>query len=218
MRKNLLLLGFLFLITLVAVLYLDRPFAIWINDHLSKNQPFLRQALNSLEIIFGFGISKFLLGFVLLATALVVWLVKKSRQKTNIILFIALSHITSRLVAGVIKNFFNRSRPFEFLENRQLGDFFVQAGGSSFPSGHVAYFFGLFLPLFFLFPKYKFLFLVIPIFVSIERIVTNDHYPGDVLFSAWLSFLFTIIFKSIFIKDKNNFSILKNATDVNVPR
>ena len=206
MKKNILLLIFLSLLTLVTVLYIDRPFAVWINNNVSKDLPVMRNAINFLEIIFGFEISKFLLGFILLAAALIMWLIKKSKQQTNIILFIAVSHITSRLVAGVLKNFFDRSRPFEFLDNMAIDDFFVNTGGSSFPSGHVAYFFGLFLPLIFLFPKYWYFFLPIPVFVFIQRIVTNDHYLGDALFSVGLSYLFTICFKSIFIKNTNDLS------------
>ena len=105
--------------------------------------------------------------------------------------------VLSRLVAGVLKNVFDRSRPYVFVNDNSVNDFFY-TGGSSFPSGHAAHFFGLFLPLMVLFPRYKWALLVIPVFVAVQRVIANDHYISDVLGGALIALLFTYIFQQLF--------------------
>jgi membrane-associated phospholipid phosphatase len=50
----------------------------------------------------------------------------------------------------------------------------------SFPSGHAAFYAGLFLPLALLFPRWAVPLLAIPLLVGGERIASHDHYASDV--------------------------------------
>jgi membrane-associated phospholipid phosphatase len=82
-----------------------------------------------------------------------------------------------------LKNVFLRTRPFQGEDK-----FFVE-GGSSFPSGHAAHFWGLFFAIAIAFPRLRIPFLILAIFVSIARVVVNDHYVGDVIGSAAIAAL-----------------------------
>jgi membrane-associated phospholipid phosphatase len=67
-------------------------------------------------------------------------------------------------------------------------------GGSSFPSGHTAFYFGLFLPLAWLFPRHHTAWMFVPVFIALARINANDHYLADVCTSIVLCCLLTLAF------------------------
>jgi membrane-associated phospholipid phosphatase len=56
----------------------------------------------------------------------------------------------------------------------------------------------LFLPLVFLFPRYRLPLLIIPVFITIARVGVNDHWCSDVIASAGLAALVTFAFAEIF--------------------
>ena len=67
-----------------------------------------------------------------------------------------------------------------------------------FRPGTAAYFWGLFFPLAFLFPRYRIPFLVIPLFITVARVGVNDHWCSDVLASAAIAAAITLFFIWIF--------------------
>jgi membrane-associated phospholipid phosphatase len=97
-----------------------------------------------------------------------------------------------------LKNVFQRLRPYEAIEAGDWDSKFFGGHGSSFPSGHSAHFWGLFFPLLFLFPRYRLPLLIIPVFISIARIGVNDHWCSDVIASAALAALMTLLFVWLF--------------------
>lgn len=189
----------------VCIVMVDRPLAVFVNNQLSYLHKPLQQIMSGIELLFGFTITKYLVGFLLLATALLFYWRDKHWQRASVFLFIGTTHIISRLLAGILKNVFHRSRPYQFIEDRSIPDFFTEEG-SSFPSGHAAHFFGLFLPLIFLFPKYKWPLLVLPVLISLQRILVNDHYISDVLASVLLVLMLMPVFARLF-KVRSNFSL-----------
>ena len=182
---------------LFSMQFVDRPLAIYLENHLSGARTLLYNMVTGLEWITGFNISKFLFGGILLIAGVVLYLMPKARDISGYFFFIGSTHIVSRLVAGTLKNVFHRSRPYEFLKDRDMNDFFV-SGGSSFPSGHVAHFFSIFIPLMFIFPRVAALFLIVPAIVAAQRVVANDHYLSDVLAGVLIAYLFSLAFSKLF--------------------
>jgi undecaprenyl-diphosphatase len=95
------------------------------------------------------------------------------------------------LVTEIIRFFYNRPRPFEALENiRQLTD---HTTGSSFPSGHAAFVFGLAFFVYIHNKKKGICYLIIALLVGLGRVAAGLHYPSDILggvivglVSAWV--------------------------------
>ena len=186
---------FVMLITLAlaSIAGIDKPLAVYVENNLKSLDSAIEPVILYTETIFGFGISKYLFGFIAVAIGLVAYFSKKS-DLSRIFFFIGLTHIITRVVAGVLKNVFLRPRPFEWL-NGNDSDFL--SVGSSFPSGHAAHFFGLLLPIVFLYRRFAWM-LILPVFVSLSRIIANDHYLSDVIASVAIAVLFTWLFARLF--------------------
>jgi membrane-associated phospholipid phosphatase len=185
----------LIILLLASIVFIDHPLARYINENYS-HADYSRSALSSIELIFGFTISKYLFGFIALLIGGFLYLTNRRSATAIFFLYVGTTHIVTRFVAGVLKNLFLRQRPMDFIASGDIStEFFVQ--GSSFPSGHAAHFFGLFLPLLFIFPKHKWL-LALPVYVAVSRILTNDHYLADILASILIAFVFTWGFGKLF--------------------
>ena len=146
--------------------------------------PLASAPMTAIEYAFGFPVSKWLTGFALLLIAAVLFFIPRWRPAAWLFLFIGLSQLTTRLIAGVLKNVFERNRPY------QAAGWFVD-GGSSFPSGHAAHFWGLFFALAIAFPRTRIPALVLAVFVSLSRVLVNDHYLSDVVASAAIAAMVT---------------------------
>ncbi len=183
-QRLLLIAAVLSLLSLLSIFAIDEPIARLISPAATRG--FVDPAVTAIEYAFGFPVSKWLTGFVLLLIAVALFFVRRHRPLAWLLLFAALSQLTTRLVAGVLKNVFERTRPYEGLPDRWFVD-----GGSSFPSGHAAHFWGLFFALSIVFPRLRIPLLVLAIFVSIARVVVNDHFVSDVVGSAAIAALVT---------------------------
>ena len=132
-----------------------------------------------LDTVSGKDVSKFLVGLLLTIAALAMLTVPRSRYAGRRTLFVGLGQLSGTLVTGVSKNVFGRLRPFELL---QSGDWshawFV--GGTAFPSGHAGFYFGLFLPLASLFPRWRWPLMLAPWFIAVARVNANHHFVSDV--------------------------------------
>ena len=181
------------MLTLLGIAFLDPSVARWVAQTPAWMLVAFRQGTTVLEVVFGFPVSKFALGFVLLIAAAV--FMRRRRPLALVLLYVGATHLTARLAAGMLKNVFGRERPFEALPDYE-GAFFVD--GSSFPSGHAAHFWSLFFPLALLFPRYRLPLLVLPLFVSVARVAVGDHFLSDVIASAALSALVAWGFAYIF--------------------
>jgi membrane-associated phospholipid phosphatase len=181
--KRVLIWGVVLAVLAVAgVMLLDRPLAMAIHDAGTPGASFLRTATGMIENATGFPVSKWLMGGVLLAAGLIWLAVRKDRFVGWILVFTGASQLTTRLIAGVLKNVFARPRPFEALASGGHDAFF--SGGSSFPSGHAAHFWPLFFAAMIAFPRFRWPLLVLALAVSCARVAINDHYVSDVAASA----------------------------------
>lgn len=173
-KRNVLLSGVvLAALTAIAVFLVDLPVSRFARsfDGRSVAGPFT----SAIEFVFAFELSKFATGaaIVLAGVVLFAW----RRNVAMLLLYVGLAQLTTRLIAGVLKNVFLRQRPLQ-------GDAWFAGGGSSFPSGHAAHFWGLFFAIAIAFPKLRIPALVLAILVSIARVAVNDHYVADVAGSA----------------------------------
>lgn len=146
-----------------------------------------------LDTATGKEVSKFLVGFVLMGLGAVLLFLARTRNAGRNLLFVGLVQFCATLVAGVTKNAFGRLRPFQVLENGDWAHaWFV--GGNSFPSGHTAFYFGLFMPLAYLFPRWRWPLMLVPWFIAVARVDANDHFLSDVAVSIVLSGALTWVF------------------------
>lgn len=98
---------------------------------------------------------------------------------------------TTHFVTSLLKKVFGRLRPIQLHQSGDWSDRFF-AGGDSLPSGHTAFYFGLFLALAVFAPttrRVRVLLLLPAIFIGLARIAVLAHFPSDVLTSIGLSFL-----------------------------
>lgn len=187
--KTLTWLSFALLVaTLLSVAAVDRPLALLISEQLRGATQIAGGLTSGLEWIFGFALSKYLYAFVFLLVGVILNVWKRSLTPARVWYFLGSTLLLSRVISGTLKNVFERVRPHEFLESRQRADFFVD-GGSSFPSGHAAFYFGLFFPLAFLFPQLKWPLLVLATLAALARVFELDHYLSDILASASVALL-----------------------------
>jgi membrane-associated phospholipid phosphatase len=179
-QARLLLWGLIFTsVTLVSIAAIDAQIARMIEPSVHWWKSIAGPPMTVIEIAFGFPISKWLTGAVILLAAIGLFFIRRHRPTAWLLLFVSLSQLITRLIAGVLKNVFLRERPYEIGDGR----WFIE-GGSSFPSGHAGHFWGLFFALAIAFPKTRIPFLILALFVSLARVVVNDHYVSDVLASG----------------------------------
>lgn len=185
-------------LTLLSVFLLDQPIAAFAQRTGGRQSPFLQEGTRWLEIAAGLPIHRYFLTWLLLGVGALLFIAKSTRPIGWMFFFIAIAQVITRLTAGVLKNVFERLRPFEVIQAGNWDWKFFGGHGSSFPSGHAALFWGLFFPLAFLFPRYRWPLLIIPLFVSVARVGVLDHWGSDVIASAGLAALFTLLFAWIF--------------------
>jgi membrane-associated phospholipid phosphatase len=180
-------------LTLLSIFFFDQPIAAFVQRVGGRSSLLLQKGTSFLEVISGFPIAKYALTYALLTAGLLLFAWKSTRSAAWMLLFIACAQFVTRIAAGTLKGVFERLRPFEVL---QAGDWdwkFFGGHGNSFPSGHAAHFWGLFFPLVFLFPRYRTLLLIIPLFISVARVGVNDHWCSDVIASAALAAILTLV-------------------------
>ena len=135
-------------------------------------------------------ISTFLLGFLLLCVAAVTVAIRRTRPTGWVLLYIGAVQFASTVIADLSKPLFGRLRPFEAAQQAGADTWFV--GANSFPSGHTAFYAGLFLPLMLIFPRAFWLWPLPVLFIAAARVAEHDHYLSDVTASIALAALLAI--------------------------
>ena len=186
------------LLTLLSIFLFDQPLAAFAQRAGGRESAFLQQGTHWLEVASGFPIARYFLAWLMLGAGALLFIAKSTRPAAWMLLFIAATHLVTRVTAGTLKNVFNRLRPFETIEAGNWDWNFFGERGSAFPSGHSAHFWSLFFALAFLFPRYRWPLLIIPLFISVARVGVNDHWCSDVIASAAIAALLTLAFIWVF--------------------
>ena len=121
-------------------------------------------------------VGDFLVGAVLILAGLLLLPLRTTRPTGFLVLYVGLVQLLAYAAADLSKPWFGRVRPSEALAG---GDVWF-AGANSFPSGHTAFYAGLFFPLILLFPRLSPLWMLPPLFVAAARVLEHGHYLSDV--------------------------------------
>ena len=182
----------------MSIFLLDRPLAQLVHHLGGEHSKLLQAGTSALEVVSGMTVSKFALGLAMILAGAILLIWKPVRHLGWVFLFIGCTHFTTRLITGVLKEVFQRLRPYEVLANNVSGSGFFSAHGGAFPSGHTTHFWALFFPLAYLFPKARIPLLIVPLFIAVARIGMNDHWLSDVLASIAICAAVTVLFIWIF--------------------
>lgn len=177
---------------IAGLLGLDRAVAEYLRVSGFEDLWLFKVGTSLLDTVSGKDLSKFLIGLVLSGGALALMLSPRTRVLGRNTLFVGLVQLLSTLLAGVSKNGFGRLRPFQLLENGDWNHAWL-VGGSAFPSGHAGFYFGLFMPLAYLFPRWRWPLMLTPWFIAAARVNANDHFVSDVAASIVLVGVLTLI-------------------------
>lgn len=103
----------------------------------------------------------------------------------------------SGLVVNGIKWVAGRWRPRVYLHEGLYGFNFWGQGyeQTSFPSGHAATICSLAVALYFLIPRFRWLWITVAVLVCLSRVVIGAHYPSDVLIGAYVGIFVAILLR-----------------------
>jgi membrane-associated phospholipid phosphatase len=188
-----------FAMLLLGLLWADYPLAHWQHDSGYENAAFFTNTLNVLDHVVGIHIWYWLMPCCVAALGMLALLLHKKFTWAPSAARVLLS--SSAVQAGTIgmmilgKNTFGRLRPQQLFESGDWTQAIWFVGGGSFPSGHSAFYFGLFLPLaaWTKNPWLRALLIVIPVFVVIARINLTKHFLSDVSASAVIAALLGLL-------------------------
>jgi membrane-associated phospholipid phosphatase len=183
---------FFALVAAAGILVFDGPIADWS----ARQDPEIgNRGTAILDLLVLKEVSNFLLGPILMLAAGLL-IVFRSRSLGWPLLYVGAVQFSSTVIADLAKPQIGRLRPHEVLAGAgDLDNWFV--GANSFPSGHAAFYAGLFFPLMLLFPRWSPLLVLPALFVAAARVVSHDHYLSDVAASLALAALMTIAFSFI---------------------
>ncbi|HET6546123.1 MAG TPA: phosphatase PAP2 family protein [Rhodanobacteraceae bacterium] len=173
-------------LTMAGVLLLDRPLAQWLRASGHENAAFFREGLAALDSVSGLAAGHIWWACCVFIAIGAAWLgIRRSALVPRVL--VATGLIDAAAIEGMIllKGVFGRLRPAQVLESGDWSALWF-VGGGSFPSGHSAFYFGLFLPLAAACPHRwaRAVLLAVPVFVVLARIDLARHFLSDVAASA----------------------------------
>jgi len=180
-------------LALLGFLLIDRPLAEWIHGSGLEKLPFFVNGTEWLDTFSGKNASKFLAGGVCLMVGGLTWRLHRNETIASALILTGIVHWASIISAGVLKTVFGRTRPMDLFINNDWTHLWF-SGGTSFPSGHSAYYFGLFLPLATACPNPlgRIALLSVPTFIFCGRLIESAHFLSDVATSALIASLYTL--------------------------
>jgi membrane-associated phospholipid phosphatase len=204
------------LVALISIFAFDRTLAMAVHDSGFENAAFFVDGRSFLDVFTGrglvgahVGLGQFLLGGVLIVVGLVWLVVRRTSYAARALIFTGVVQWITLEAAWQIKDVFGRMRPFQLIEKNDWSHIWFM-GSNSFPSGHNAFFWGLFVPLMYAFPRARIPLLVVPVFIGLARIDENYHFLSDVLASIALACLITSLASLVFERMSNR-GVPRNA-------
>jgi membrane-associated phospholipid phosphatase len=162
--------------TAVAVFFVDVPLARACQRVDEGVIAAIGRILSVLELVILLDVPKYWLAGGLVLVGLVVWRWIRPALGRALV-YVALTHLGTRLATTELKLLFERHRPREVPFDPR----FFQPDGIAFPSGHGAYVAGIFFALLVVRPRLAWWFSPLLVAVMAARIVPCDHWLGDTL-------------------------------------
>jgi len=195
-------------LALISIFTFDRMIALGVHNSGIERADIVVRLREFFDIFTGRGVAllgsnvalgQFMLAALFIALGLVLALARRTSLHGRALVFAGVVQIATLEAAWWIKAFFGRLRPHQLIERNDWTHIWF-AGGNSFPSGHNAFFWGLFLPLAYMYPKLRIPLLIIPVFIAFARIDENYHFLSDVLGGIALAALITLIAAVLFAR------------------
>jgi membrane-associated phospholipid phosphatase len=165
---------------LALILWLDKPLALWLHRYAAGAVPFFASLTNAVDAAYeAANIGGHPTLFWALGLAYLVGRWGLRRRWANAFLITLLTHLASVISANFLKLAINRPRPGVLFTPGYTESF-------SFPSGHTAIYWSLFLPLVLAFPRWRWPLLAAPVLIALGRLVLGAHYLSDVWAAIWL--------------------------------
>lgn len=182
------------LLMALGLLGVDRPLAEWVRASGLEQARVFSWGLGALDVASGMHLWFWLAGMLVLAIGLAVAVWRRDLRWPRAL--VAAACVQFACIGTMIlgKGWFGRLRPAQVLDSGDWSPLWF-AGGSSFPSGHSAFYFGLLLPLAAACPMrwLRALLLAIPLYVAIARIDLAKHFLSDVSASALMAALYALL-------------------------
>lgn len=172
------------ILSFLAIVTIDA----WVATTIAQYEPatFWNAIISKLEWLLLLPTLPWMSGIVLAVAMLASVFVKPWRWAAPAMMFLAGSHIIGRALTNYIKEWTGRLRPLEWIKSGAhdgaVGSF-LREGGLAFPSGHVAIFASVIVPLVVLRPKLWPL-LTIVAYVMVARVIVDAHWVSDVIGSV----------------------------------
>ncbi|HVK84356.1 MAG TPA: phosphatase PAP2 family protein, partial [Kofleriaceae bacterium] len=171
----------------ISMLLIDQPLARWIAGY--EPLGFWDSGIAALEWGILLPVFKWALAILFVAGMIACVAVPSLRRFAPAWMFLAASHLLSRIAMVELKDATSRLRPHEWLKHG--GEtFFREHSGLAFPSGHVVSFASVVIPLVVVFPRLRPLLIVVA-YVVAARIVADAHWLSDTLAGVSLVCLVT---------------------------
>ncbi|OPZ76455.1 MAG: PAP2 superfamily protein [Alphaproteobacteria bacterium ADurb.Bin438] len=118
-------------------------------------------------------------------------------------LFMLMSILSSGFVILILKITVGRARPTLLFSDEIYGvSFFnIKDEYMSFPSGHSQAICAAMASLFFIYPRYDFLYIFIALILTLSRVFTTNHYLSDIVMGSYIAVITTVAVKNYFEKN-----------------
>ncbi len=178
----------------LGLLGVDRPLAEWVRASGIEQARVFSMGLGALDALTGVHIWYWLAGCVVLTVGIVAYSWRRGLRWPRTLIAAACVQFACIGTMILSKTYFGRLRPQQVLDSGDWAHLWF-AGGGSFPSGHCAFYFGLFLPLAAAcrIRWLRALLIAIPVYVVLARIDLAKHFLSDVAASALMAAVYALI-------------------------
>lgn len=186
------------LLVLAGIAGIDRPLAEWVRASGIENASVFVVGLAALDAAGGIPIWFWLAGCVAIAVGALGSAARRDARWPRAVLAAGVVQVATLHTVDLGKALFGRLRPQQLLETGAWSHAW-HAGGTSFPSGHSAFYFGLLLPLAAACPRswQRAVLIAMPAFAILARIDMAKHFLSDVAASALIAASYSLLVATV---------------------